>query len=125
MAEVDLGTAYIALASDLTDEIAVSSMSWASAKRGNVDVRARANGRTVAVSRPGVTRTAMVVLKIEDRDDLEWLEANIARLVLVRAERGQRLWGVYSTPDYAERVWPVLPIMVTLTVNEVTVSEVV
>lgn len=125
MATVDFSTVWLHLASDLSDSVELDLRSWSSPKSSQVDVRRRANGRTVAVTLPGVTRTASVVVALTTRNQLEWLEAKLGRLVLIRSPRGQRVWGVFGLVDYSEAVYPVFPILTSLTIGEVTVSEAV
>ena len=125
MAEVEFCSVWVHLASDLAACLELGLRSWASPKSALVDVRRRASGRTVAVTRPGVTRTASIVVLIEDRDHLEWLEGNLGRLVLVRSPRGQRVWGVFGQVDYSESRARSLPFSASLAIGEVTVSEIV
>ena len=125
MAEVEFCSVWVHLASDLSDCVELGLRAWSSPKSAQVDVRRRANGRTVAVTRPGVTRTASIEVLIEDRNDLEWLEAKLGRLVLIRSPRGQRVWGVFGRVDYSEPIDREIEFPASLTIGEVTVSEAV
>lgn len=112
-------------ATDLTDMLTIEGKSWASPPAQMGDVRRRAGGRTVAITRPGVTRTATITLKIDARNDLEWLIAHIGTLVLARGPRGDRIWGTYFGVDYGEIMAFEFPFAATIQVVEVTTTEVV
>ena len=107
------------------DQLQLECASWASPPAMDGDVRRRAAGRTVAVTRPGVTRTATITLRILDRDSLEWLIAHIGTLILARGPRGDRIWGTYFAVDYGEVMAFEFPLPATIHVAEVTTTEVV
>ena len=112
-------------ASNLSDGVSLSMLSWSSPRVATVEARKRASGRMVAVSRPGIPREAMFGVVITDRDDLEWLETMLARLVLVRSPRGHRVWGVFGKVEFSEPGGRVFAGEATLSVAEVTTTEAV
>lgn len=125
MASVDFGTVWVQLAADLTDGVEVPCRGWSSPSSIPAVTRRRAGGRVVAVSSPGATRLASVSMFVESRDDLDWLRSHVGDLVLVRGPRGDRVWGVFASVETAERMFPEFPVETLVSVQEVTVSEVV
>ena len=127
MAETDFTRVWFHLASDLTDslELGLAANGWTSPRSGGGETRQLAAGRTVAVSRPGTTRAASVSVIITDRDQVSWLEEKINRQVLVRSPRGHRLWGVFRVVEVPEPTGRKYNVICTLSVSEVTVSEIV
>ena len=127
MAETDFTRVWFHLASDLTDslELNLPANGWTSPRSGVGETRQLAAGRTVAVSRPGTTRAASISVIITSRDQVSWLEEKINRQVLVRSPRGHRLWGVYRVVEAPEPTGRNYNVICTLSVAEVTVSEIV
>lgn len=127
MAETDFTRVWFHLASDLTDslELGLAANGVDVAALGVGETRRLAAGRTVAVTRPGTTRVASVSVIITDRDQVSWLEEKINRQVLVRSPRGHRLWGTYQVVDVPEPTGRNYNAICTLSVSEVTVSEIV
>lgn len=125
MATVDFDTVWVQLASDPSDGVELPCRGWSAPPSIPVVTRRRAGGRLVAVSSPGAARLASISLFVESRDDLDWLIGNVGNLVLARGPRGDRVWGVYASVETAERLYPEFPIEALISVQEVTVSEVV
>lgn len=125
MAGVTLGTLWLNDAADLSDGIAfplMSKLTVVTAQPG--EVRTMANGRLRMVSRAGRSRTWQADLPNLDRTAVDWLEDHLGELVLVRDDRGRKMFGTYLTlPDDAHRYDAESDVQITLL--EVTHSEAV
>lgn len=127
VAEIDFTRVWFHLASDLSDslELDLASNGWNSPLVGQGQARGLAAGRTVWVSRPGTTRMATIAVILTDRDQVSWLEEKVNRQVLIRSPRGQRLWGSYAQVEVAEPNGRTYAVVSTLSVSEVSHSEIV
>lgn len=125
MATITSSYCWLHSAADLTDNLKIEPKAFRVPPSMAGETRRRAGGRLVAVSRPGVARTATVTVQIEARDDLEWIIDHMGTLVLVRGPRGERIWGTYWAVDWTEAAQFEFPFAVTVAVEEVTTTEVV
>lgn len=58
-------------------------------------IRVYAGGRRRSVTTPGISRSFQLTLPICTRVQIDWLKANVARGVLVRDNRGNKIYCVY------------------------------
>lgn len=125
MASVTLRTLWLNDADDLSDSMSfpwMSKLSVQTAKPG--EVRLMSNGRLRVVTRAGQTRTFDVDLPNLTRVEVEWLEAHIGRTLLVRDDRGRKIYGAFFTlPDDAHQYDDENDVQLTL--QEITRSEAV
>jgi hypothetical protein len=125
MATVLLETVLLAPASDLATgvELDVSALSEQGGSRG--EVRWRANGRRVSVSRAG--RGVEIPLTFDvvaDRPLLDTIRSWEGVPLLYRDPRGRKVWCVFWQPDIEENV-AVDVATVSLTLQQVSFSEAV
>lgn len=123
MATVTLETLWLNDAADLSDYLAFPYMSKLNVQTSQSgEVRRGASGRLRAFSRAGRSREFTVDLPNLTRTEVEWLEEHIGRTLLVRDDRGRKMYGVYFTlPDDAHQYDGESDVQLAL--SEVTVSE--
>lgn len=125
MAAVSLGTLFIGDAANLADQIMFPFMSQlAVTAEVSGENRRYANGRIRSVSRSGKVEIAAVALPACTRAQVQWLEDHLGRTVLVRDDRGRKLYGNYRSLNISEHAYN-KEADVTLTVSSVSYSEVV
>jgi hypothetical protein len=125
MATVLLETVLLAPASDLSAgvELDVSAVGEQGGRRG--DVRWRANGRRVAVTRAGQKVSIPLTFDVvADRALLAKIRSWEGVLLLYRDPRGRKAWCVFWQPDIEENV-AVDVATVSLTLEELSYSEAV
>lgn len=126
MATMTSTYAWLHDATDYTDQLQIECRSWPSTNPGMAGaVRRRAGGRTQAVGTVGITHSVPLSVVIDSADKLGWLEAHIGHLVLARSQWGDRVWGVYYSVDYTRPSVFEFPFAATVTIVEVTTTEVV
>lgn len=128
-ASVSLVTVWLNLASEPSISQSFPSMSKleVNTKRPG-EARLNANGRTRLIRKPAKARTFALSLPICTRAQIDWLELYAGELVLVRDDRGRKVWCTYfdapideaQVNDQGERLGDV-----TLALVEITHSEVV
>lgn len=126
MATVDLRTLWLNLASDPSQAASfpyMSALTWTKEQPG--EVRRYANGRLRVVRRAGKPKSADVALPGCDRAQVDWLEEHVGRVVCVRDDRGRKVFGVYLAVAVTELSLPRGRADVSLSLAEVTYSEVV
>jgi len=124
-ASITLTSVQLNLASDLSQYRLFPSMSAlrvTTAPSG--EVRAYANGRRRLIRKVGVPRSLVLTLPNCSRDQISWLETNAGQLMLIRDHTGRKIWGVYMAAPVDENPYNADG-LVTLTLNEVTHSEVI
>ena len=122
---VTLSTVWINLASTLSNYQSFPQMSTLSVDTNQPgQVRTYAGGRLRLVTTAGVARTAAVTLAECTRDQINWLQSVVGQTVLVRDDRGRKIWGTFLTPKVTENQHNGNG-DVTLTINEITYSEAV
>ena len=87
-------------------------------------VRDYAGGRFRLVTIAGVARKATITLPECPRDQINWLQSNVGNVVLVRDDRGRKIWGAYLNPKVNENQHNGNG-DVMLVIDEITYSEVV
>lgn len=125
-AEVALTTVWLNLASDLSDYQTFPSMSSlnVTTKRPG-EARVNANGRTRLIRKPANMQTFSLSLPSCTRAQINWLELNAGKLMLVRDDRGRKVWCVYFEPSVEETSGDIDQGDVTLSLVEITYSEAV
>lgn len=125
MASVALRTLWLNDAADLTDALSLPGMSSLSvASQAPGAVRRMANGRLRSVSRAGQARTVDATFDACTRAEIAWLDAHVGRIVLIRDDRGRKLFGIYYEVPVDEHQYDDQG-DVNLTLTEVTFSEAV
>ena len=81
-----------------------------------------AGGRQRSISVEGLAGSQTFMLRDVTDDDIETLKDWVGETVLVRDNRGRRMFGAYFNVEYADRMTPGL-YDVTLVVNEVSYEE--
>jgi hypothetical protein len=66
------------------------------------EVRQYAGGRTRLVLKAGTPRNISLDLPELDRAQVAWLESHVGKLVLVRDDRGRKIWAAYITAGIDE-----------------------
>jgi hypothetical protein len=103
MTSVALTTVWLNLASDLTDNQSFPMMSKLSVTPERPgEAREYANGRIRLVRKGAQKTTFNVTLPLCTRDQIEWIEANTGELMLIRDDRGRKVWGTYFKPSIDE-----------------------
>ena len=124
-ASVTLSTVWINLASTLSNYQAFPLMSALQVDTNQPgEVRTYAGGRLRLVTTAGVARTATVTLLECSRDQINWLQSVVGQTVLVRDDRGRKIWGTFLQPKVAENQYAQTG-DVTLVINEITYVEAV
>ena len=88
------------------------------------EVRTYAGGRLRLVTTAGVARTATVTLPECSRDQINWLQTYVGNTVLIRDDRGRKIWGTYLKPRVSENQHNGSG-DVSLVINEITYTEAV
>lgn len=125
MATVTFTRFWITSQTDLTDGYGFRLASLESDPQPTAEIRRYGGGRWRLASMPGVQNQTPVTLRCYTRDEVAWLEAHTAQVVLFRDPRGRKFYGTYLDVKISESPSPDAPVMVTLTPQELTVSEVV
>lgn len=104
MTTVALTTVWLNLATDLSDYQSFSYMSGLNVNtmRPGTD-REYANGRLRLVLNGSTRRTFQLTLPACTRDQIDWLELHTAELMLVRDDRGRKVWGTYFKMSVSEK----------------------
>jgi len=87
-------------------------------------IRTYAGGRLRLVTTAGVARSATITLPECSRAQINWLQSNAGNIVLVRDDRGRKIWGAFLNPKVVENQYNTNA-DVTLVINEITYSEAV
>lgn len=99
MARITLDTLVLSDAVNPADTMVFPLMSRLTVTpRVDGEIRTRATGRRVSVSRPGIDRKIDVTLPHCDRTQVEWVERMTGRTLLVRDDRGRKLYGICFEP---------------------------
>lgn len=127
MASVQLETFWISDANNLSDVLPVEYVTGLApffAVPG--EFRTSANGRTrLVISAGAVVRRAYdVTIGLAKRSDVQWIEAHIGRVLLIRDPMGRKFYGAYLETKPAERRGENAA-DISLTFTAVTRSEVV
>ena len=124
-ASVTLSTVWINLASTLSNYQSFPLMSALEVDTNQPgEVRTYAGGRLRLVTTAGVARTATLTLPECSRDQINWLQSVVGQTVLVRDDRGRKIWGTFLSPKVSENQYNTTG-DVTLTINEITYVEAV
>lgn len=125
-AEVALTTVWLNLASDLMDYQTFPFMSRleVNTKRPG-EARLNANGRTRLIRKTSNNRTFSLDLPACTRAQIDWLELHAGQLMLVRDDRGRKVWCVYFEAPAAEMSGDTDHGDVSLSLVEITYSEAV
>ena len=122
---VTLSTVWINLASTLSNYQSFPLMSALEVDTNQPgEVRTYAGGRLRLVTTAGVARTATLTLPECSRDQINWLQSVVGQTVLVRDDRGRKIWGTFLSPKVSENQYNTTG-DVTLTINEITYVEAV
>jgi len=131
---LDLSTVWLNSQLDPSDFISfpfMASLSVESAVQG--EVRSYGGSRTTTLTRParlrsvqvgGLRRSVKLSLRALTREQVAWLETHIGQVVLVRDDRGRRLWATYWAAPIDEHQYND-EAESSLDLSEVTVNEVV
>ena len=124
-ASVTLSTVWINLASTLSNYQSFPLMSALEVDTNQPgEVRTYAGGRLRLVTTAGVARTATLTLPECSRDQINWLQSVVGQTVLVRDDRGRKIWVTFLSPKVSENQYNTTG-DVTLTINEITYVEAV
>ena len=122
---VTLSTVWINLASTLSNYQSFPLMSALEVDTNQPgEVRTYAGGRLRLVTTAGVARTATLTLPECSRDQINWLQSVVGLTVLVRDDRGRKIWGTFLSPKVSENQYNTTG-DVTLTIIEITYVEAV
>lgn len=103
MASINLTTLVLSDAVDPSDQMAFPLMSKLTVTpKIEGEVRKRAGGRLVSVSKPGLARQVDVYLPHCDRTQARWLEFKTGRTLLLRDDRERKFYVVYFEVDIEE-----------------------
>ena len=86
----------IAPASDPSNILFLAQYSEGQTTAVPAEVRRYAGGRDRVITGPGSTTSITMAFRYMTRADLTSLEALIGQLVIVRDQRGRRIWGVIA-----------------------------
>jgi|GEM_PF-1750122 len=86
------------------------------------EVRRYATGRLREITTGPVARQISLTLPECTRDQINWLQSNAGQVVLVRDDRGRKMWGAYFDVKVVENQYNTNG-DVSLVVNEVTFTE--
>lgn len=123
-ASIALATVQLNLASNLSQYRSfplLSELKVTPSIQGGVK---RYASRTRIVTQGAVTNQIDLVLPQCDRDQIQWLTDHIGQLMLVRDDRGRKIWAAYFASPIDENGGDVTG-NVTLRLDEVTYSEVI
>ncbi len=125
MTMITLSTVWINLADDPSQFRSFPLMSQPRVvNEGTGSATQHASGRRRLVVKPGGGHDFSLTLPQLDRDQIAWLDAHVDELVLVRDDRGRKVWGTYNS-------FPVEEVQgdthgdASLAISEVTHTEVV
>lgn len=125
MPSVTLQTLWLNLATDLTDYQSFQFMSaLGSSPQQNVAINSYAGGRQRAIRTPGTAQQLGATLPACTPGQRAWLEQHAGELMCARDDRGRKFYGLYTSPSTAEHQYND-EADVDITINEVTVTEVV
>lgn len=121
---VNPGAVVISLASNSANAVTFQNATALKATK-SVDgtVRKLANGRYRAVVRDGSRRTYELALQLCDRNQIDWLEDHVGAVVLVRDDRGRKVYATYFEVPVQELTFRTDYGDVTLTITEITHKE--
>jgi len=124
-ASVTLTTVWINLASSPSNYQSFPLMSGLEVDTNQPgEVRTYAGGRLRLVTTAGVARTATLTLPECSRDQINWLQTYVGQTVLVRDDRGRKIWGTFLQPKVNENQYAQTG-DVTVVINEITYTEAV
>ncbi|HBJ72820.1 MAG TPA: hypothetical protein DDY88_03725 [Actinobacteria bacterium] len=126
MASVTLLTVWINLASDLSDYRSfsmLSSLRVVKDKPGSVNTYA--SGRRRLVLKAGGGYSIDLTLPQLTRDEIDWLDLHVGDLVLVRDDRGRKIWCTYLSLPIDEDGSDIAYGDGSLSLVEITHSEIV
>jgi len=103
MAVVLLETAWVNLASDLSQSLALWSADWSDDRSIPGGVRTCAGGRRRVVSRVGKLRNLSVTFPVLTGAQVETLVGWAGQTVLLRDKRGRLVWCVYFSASVSDR----------------------
>lgn len=122
MATLSLGKTFVNLVSTGEAVIAYTGKGRTRAYSTDGDVQRFAGGRFRSISSEGVAGEQTFMLRDVSEDDLATLQSWEGQTVLVRDNRGRRMFGTFYTVGYADGPDPAY-YDVTLNVKEVTYNE--
>lgn len=125
MASIQLTECRISLASDLTKVVSLKARQFAVTEAVEAEIRSYSAGRRRLVRRAGRSRTAVVSAVMVDRDTYLDLAEMAGQAVLLRDTRSFRMFGMFPQIEAAEFAPYDSLETVSLTVSELTLSEVV
>lgn len=125
MASVNLDRVWLALASDPDTGLSFRSIGKTDSTSTPGDVRRYSNGRLRLIRRPGPAQTIGVTARLLTREQTELLQDLAGQVVLLRDNRGRKLYGVYLTVDVDDLKARAAGQDVTLQIQQVTYSEAV
>lgn len=128
MSALTLTSFFLNLASDPSDFQAFPYVTQTQPqKQTDAQVRVMANGRLRVVRSAQVQRTASWALGKVSPDQVAWLEDHVGDLMCVRDDVGRKWFGIYSSVQADEDLFPDRrgEATVTLNLTEVTYSEAV
>jgi len=103
MASVLLETAWVNLASDLSQSLALWSADWSDDRSVPGAIRTYAGGRRRVVSRAGKLRNLSVTFPTIIGAQVETLVGWAGQTVLLRDKRGRLVWCVYFSAAVSDR----------------------
>jgi len=103
MAVLNLETAWVNLASDLSQSLALWSADWSDGRSVPGDVRTYAGGRRRVVSRAGKLRNLSVTFPTVTGAQVETLVGWAGQTILLRDKRGRIVWCVYFSVSVSDR----------------------
>lgn len=107
MAAVDLQAFFLNLASDPTDFVAFEYVEQTQPQTSTgLSVRAMANNRRRAVRTGGVDMSASWSLDRVTPAQVAWLEQHVGETMCVRDDVGRKWFGVYSSVQPDEDLYP-------------------
>ena len=121
MATVTLGTLWLNLAADPSVPL-MSALQVTTSRKG--EVRRYTTGRLRSVVQVGKAQSVSATLPSCTREQLDWLAQQQGELLCVRDDRGRKLWATYYEVAVDEHRHNKEG-NVSLTLNEVTHSEVI
>ena len=122
MASVELSYTWVNLLSTGESVKGYTARGRSHGRQRDGEVRRLAGGRFRAVGTLGVRRTQNFTLRDISQDDLDQLESWVGQVVIARDNRGRRMFGVFWSVDYQDRMSPD-HFDVSLNLTEVTYEE--
>ncbi len=123
MATVDLAYTWVNLLSTGEAVKGYTARGRQHGRQREGETRRMAGGRFRAVGTLGTRRTQTFAIRDLTQADCDTLELWQGEPVLVRDKDGRRMFGVYWSVNYTDRVDPALLFDVELNVTEVTYEE--